>query len=291
MQLVLVGAGVGALYGLLGVGLVVIYKTTRVINFAHGGIAMLTGFVAWSAINRSHIHPATAILLSLEFAAVLGLVIDRGLMRFVADRSRLSALIMTVALGVLLQGIVLLGWSSQQLYRLQPIFVRRQLHVLGTKVSTETIGLLASGVVLVGLLWAFFRWMPQGLAMRAAAENPGAAELVGINSRAISSLAWVLGSATAGLAGLLISPTIVMDAYQMPALMVKALAAALLAGLKSPALAMAGGVGIGILEATVGTHVHRTGTVDLLVFALVVGFIAARAQPGLATRLQEDLAA
>jgi branched-chain amino acid transport system permease protein len=291
MQLLMIGAGVGALYGLLAIGLVLIYKATRIINFAHGGIAMLSGFLTWSLINEHDVHPATAVLLSVELAALLGLVIDRGLLRFVRNRPRLSAVIMTIALGVLLQAVVLLRWSTQQLYQLQPIFVRRQIRVLGTPVSTETLGLLATSAVLVAALAAFFRYSPYGLALRATAEQPDTAELTGVNTAAMSSLAWVLGSAVAGLAGVLISPTIVMDAYQIPALMVKALAAALLGRLTNLPLAMAAGLGIGILEASVGSHIRRPGAVDLLVFILVVGFIVLRPGADRPVALQEDLVA
>jgi branched-subunit amino acid ABC-type transport system permease component len=105
----------------------------------------------------------------------------------------------------------------------------------------------------------------------------------------MSALAWVLGSASAGLAGVLISPTIVMDAYQIPALMVKALAAALVGRLTNLWLALAAGIGIGVLETSVGTHIRRPGTVDLLVFVVVVGFITLR--PGDEARLEEDLVA
>lgn len=290
MQLLIIGAGVGALYGLLAVGLVLIYKATRIINFAHGGIAMVSGFITWSLINEHHVQPATAVLLSVELAALFGLVIDRGVLRFVRGRSRLSAVIMTIALGVLLQAVVLLRWSTQQFYKLQPIFVRRQVHLLGTKVSTETLALLATGALLVVALTAFFRYSPYGLALRATAEDPGVAELAGINTAAMSSLAWVLGSAAAGLAGVLISPTIVMDAYQIPALMVKALAAALFARLTNLPLAMVAGVGIGVIEAWGGSHVHRTGATDLVVFLLVVVFIVLRPPAETALRIQEDLA-
>jgi branched-chain amino acid transport system permease protein len=289
MQLVMIGAGVGALYGLLAVGLVLIYKATRIINFAHGGIAMLAGFVTWSLVNEHHVHLATAILLSVELAALLGLAVDRLLLRFVRRRSRLSAVIMTIALGVLLQAVVLLRWSTQQLYQLQPIFVRRQVRLLGTPVSTETLGLLATSAVLVVALAAFFRYSPYGLALRATAEHPEIAELAGIDTGAMSALAWMLGSAAAGLAGVLISPTIVMDAYQIPALMVKALAAALLGRLTNLWVAMAAGVGIGVLEASVGTHLRRPGTVDLVVFVLVVGFIVLRPGTDLPGQLEEDL--
>jgi branched-chain amino acid transport system permease protein len=237
------------------------------------------------------VHLATAVLLSVELAALGGLAVDRLLLRLVRGRSRLSAVIMTIALGVLLQAVVLLRWSTQQLYQLQPIFVRRQVHLLGTSVSTETLGLLATSVGLVVALAAFFRWSPYGLALRATAEHPGIAELTGINTAAMSALAWMLGSAVAGLAGVLISPTIVMDAYQIPALMVKALAAALLGRLTNLWLALAAGVGIGVLETSVGTHVRRPGTVDLMVFVLVVGFIVLRPGSDLPAQLEEDLVA
>ena len=145
--------------------------------------------------------------------------------------------------------------------------------------------------MLVVALAALFRFSPYGLALRATAEHPEIAELTGINTSAMSALAWMLGSAVAGLAGVLISPTIVMDAYQIPALMVKALAAALLARLTNLWLALAAGVGIGVLEAWVGTHLHRPGVTDLLVFVLVVGFILLRTSGETVVRLQEDLIA
>lgn len=290
MQLLILGAGTGAVYGLLAVGLVLIYRTTRVVNFAHGGVAMVTGFVTWSLVHELGVHYATAIVLSLELAAVAGFVIDRGLMRFVRHRSRLSAVIMTVALGLLLQAVVLLGWSGQQLYRLEPLFVRRQVEILGIPVSTESLALGGSALVLVAVLSAFFRFRPQGLALRVVAESPDTAELVGIDARATSTLAWVLGSLVAGLAGVLISPTIVMDAYQMPTLMVKALAAALLGRLTSFGWALAGGIGIGIVEARLPEFVSRPGAADVLVFAVIVGFLAARSGRGASVALQEDLA-
>lgn len=290
MQLLILGAGTGAVYGLLAVGLVLIYRTTRVVNFAHGAMAMLTGFVTWSLVHDLGLHYATAILISLEVAALVGLVVDRGLMRFVRHRSRLSAVIMTVALGLLLQAVVLLGWSGQQLYRLEPIFVRRQVEILGTPVSTESLALIASAVALVALLAALFRFRPQGLALRAVAESPDTAELVGINSAATATLAWVLGTTAAGVAGVLISPTIVMDAYQIPALMVKSLAAALLGRLTSFGWALAGGIGIGVVEARLPEIVSRPGAADVLVFVVIVGFLAARSGRDAAAPLEEGLA-
>ncbi|MEW6471105.1 MAG: branched-chain amino acid ABC transporter permease [Actinomycetota bacterium] len=290
MQLLILGAGTGAVYGLLAVGLVLIYRTTRIVNFAHGAVAMLTGFVTWSLVHDLGVHYATAILLSLEVAAVVGLVVDRGLMRFVRHRSRLSAVIMTVALGLLLQALVLLGWSTQQLYRLEPVFIRRQVEIFGTPVSTESLALMASALVLVAFLAALLRFRPQGLALRAVAESRETAELVGINSAATGTLAWVLGTAVAGIAGVLISPTIVMDAYQIPALMVKALAAALLGRLTSFGWALAGGIGIGVLEARLPEVVSRPGAADVGVFVVIVGFLAVRSGRDASLRLEEDLA-
>jgi branched-subunit amino acid ABC-type transport system permease component len=290
VQLLILGAGTGAVYGLLAVGLVLIYRTTRIVNFAHGAVAMLTGFVTWSLVHDLGVHYATAILLSLEVAAVVGLVVDRGLMRFVRHRSRLSAVIMTVALGLLLQALVLLGWSTQQLYRLEPVFIRRQVEIFGTPVSTESLALMASALVLVAFLAALLRFRPQGLALRAVAESRETAELVGINSAATGTLAWVLGTAVAGIAGVLISPTIVMDAYQIPALMVKALAAALLGRLTSFGWALAGGIGIGVLEARLPEVVSRPGAADVGVFVVIVGFLAVRSGRDASLRLEEDLA-
>lgn len=289
MQLAILGAGTGAVYGLLAVGLVLIYRTTGVLNFAHGGVAMLTGFVTWSLVHELDVHYGTAIVLSLELAAVVGILIDRGLMRWVRRRSRLSAVIMTVALGLLLQAVVLLRWSTQQLYRMEPVFVRRQVELFGVPVSTEALALLAGAVALVVGLWVLFRFRPQGLALRAVAENPGTAELVGINAAATSMLAWMLGSAVAGLAGVLVSPMIVLDAYQMPTLMVKALAAALLGRLTSFGWALAGGIAIGVAEARVPEVMARPGSADVVVFAVVVAVLAVRSGRSAASALQEDL--
>jgi branched-chain amino acid transport system permease protein len=291
VQLVVLGAGTGALYGLLALGLVLIYKSTRVLSFAQGGVAMMTGFVAWSLVNEADVHYATAILLSLEFAVILGLLVDRVLLRWVRDRGRLSAVIMTVALGVLLQSIVVLRWSSQEFYRLQPVFIRKQVEVLGTSMSSETLLVLLTAAILIVLLYLFFRFVPWGLAVRATADDGDAAEYVGIDTRAMTSLAWMLGCGVAGLAGLLIAPLVVMDAYQIPLLTVKALGAALLGGLVSLPGAMLGGILIGVVEAQLASRVHVIGFNDFVIFALVVGFIALRAKPELVNRLQEDLTA
>ena len=290
MQLLIAGAGVGVLYGLLALGIVVVYKTTRIINFATGGVAMITGFVAWSLVHDLDVTYPLALVLSLEFAALLGLLIARGPMHLLQGRSRLSAVVMTVAIGMLLQATVLLIWGGRQsFYRLEPIFLRRQISVLGIRMSSETLAIIVSAGLLALLLWALFSFLPQGLALRALAENPDHAELVGIDTRAMSSLAWVLGGLTAGAAGLLISPTIVMDAYQVPFLMAKALAAALLGRLTSFGWAMAGGIGVGILEVEFGTRVARPGAAELAILVLVVGSLAVRlrAEP---IGLQEDLA-
>lgn len=291
MQLVVLGAGTGALYGLLALGLVLIYKSTRILSFAQGGVAMMTGFVAWSLVNEADVHYATAILLSLEFAVIVGLLVDRVLLRWVRHRGRLSAVIMTVALGLLLQSIVVLRWSSREFYQLQPVFIRKQVEVLGTSMSSETLLVLLTAAVLIVLLYLFFRYLPWGLAVRATADDNEAAEYVGIDTRAMTSLAWMLGCGVAGLAGLLIAPLVVMDAFQIPLLTVKALGAALLGGLVSLPGAMLGGILIGIVEVQLASRVHVIGFNDFVIFALVVGFIALRARPELVSRLQEDLTA
>ena len=281
LSLFVFGITTGAIFGLMALGIVMIYRSTGVLNLAHGAMAMAPAYVVYS-VNDAGAPIGLAVVIGLVFAAALGLVVER-LMRPLQGRPVLTKVVMTV--GILLLVVALFEKFYTTDPRVAPsLFPQGEgFRVIGLsiRVTYEQLGILLITVALGLGLGVFFTRSALGIAMRAAAENRQAATLMGVNPGLVASLAWGLGSVLAGLAGVLVSPIVGLQPFTLVLIAVPAFVAALLAGLESLPGAVLGAVVVGILyyelpELPVLRDVE-SGVREVGIFIVAIGFLIASA--------------
>ena len=244
-QLTVQGLALGAVYGILALALVLVYRATHVINFAQGELAMATTYVAYQLIKWG-LSYWEAFFATLAIALVLGAVLELALIRPVLHRSAIAAVIVTVGLFVLIDGIVNWIWGGDFKSMPSP-FGTKIYHVGGVSISRLYIGMFVVVIVSVLLVWALFRFTKLGLGMRAAALRPAEAALVGVRVEWMLALGWGLAAVLGAVAGLMTEPSqFLLEPTLMQPILVYAFAAAVLGGLESPAGAVVGGLAIGV---------------------------------------------
>jgi branched-chain amino acid transport system permease protein len=288
IELFVFGITTGALFGLLALGVVMIYRSTGVLNLAHGAMAMAPAYVTYT-LNKRGLPVALAALLALVFAALLGLAVER-LMRPLRDRPVLTRVVMTVGILLLVTAIFEKIYTTDPRLApsLLPLGHTYKVPLLSIRISLEDIGIVAITIILSIALAAFFRRSSLGVAMRAASENRQAATLMGVNPDLVSSLAWGMGSVLAGIAGILLSPH-GMQPFTLVLLAVPAFIASLLAGLESLPGAVIGAAVVGILYYELPQlpliRSGPSGMREIGIFAIAIIFLTTRV-----SRLQTDRA-
>ncbi|MFN2640940.1 MAG: ATP-binding cassette domain-containing protein, partial [Actinomycetota bacterium] len=240
LSLPLVGA-----FALFAVGIVVIHQSSRVLNLAHGTMAMVPAFVTYSLVQH-HVPAVAALVLGVAFGALIGIIIERVFVRALRRQGPTAQTVGTIAaLGILLSlAVKLWGTTPRGAVRLFP---EGGIHVGASILRFGQIGLLAVAFTCVALLFALFRFTEVGLAMRSAADNRRAASLMGIDPDATTRLAWALGGALAALAGILLAPVTVLEPINLTLIVLPAFVAALLGGLSSLPGAATGSAVVGIV--------------------------------------------
>lgn len=244
-QLTVQGLALGAVYGILALALVLVYRATRVINFAQGELAMATTYIAYQLIQWG-LSYWEAFFATLAIALVLGTVLELALIRPVLHRSAIAAVIVTVGLFVLIDGIVNWIWGGDFKSMPSP-FGTKIYHVGGVSVARLYVGMFVVVVIAVLLVWALFRFTKVGLGMRAAALRPAEAAFVGVRVEWMLAIGWGLAALLGAVAGLMTEPSqFLLEPTLMQPILVYAFAAAVLGGLESPAGAVIGGLAIGV---------------------------------------------
>jgi branched-chain amino acid transport system permease protein len=246
VQQVVSGLASGAVYALLALALVIIHRSTGVINFAQGEMALLSAYLAWALIAHHgwRYWPAFVATLVLSFAG--GVATHRIVIRPVEGGSVLRIVIVTIGLLIAINGFVLWQWGGEP-RALQSPFGNDLYDIGGVVVTGNDIGTIAVAFGIVLLLWALFRFTKVGLAIRAAAVNPHEARLVGVRVTWMLALGWGLAATLGAVAGLLTAPTVGLDPNMMQAVLIYAFAAAVLGGIDSPVGAVVGGLLLGVL--------------------------------------------
>src|SRR5437667_182723 len=199
-QLLVNGLALGSLYALTAFGIVLIFKTTKVITFAQGETAMFSTFVAFTLLTAFQLPFAVAFVLTMLFAGVFGALIERVVIRRISTTTVLNPVIMTVGLSLILLGAA--GWIWGYEIRTFPDPVVGTPFHLGTVVVSQLNALIfLVTLVLMTVLFAFFRFSPTGIAMRAVAENRAAAQLMGISIGRMNALGWGMGTAMGAVTG------------------------------------------------------------------------------------------
>jgi branched-chain amino acid transport system permease protein len=271
-QQIISGLATGSLYALAALGLVLIFKTSDVVNFAQGEMAMFGTFVAFSLLTSAGLPYWGAFILALVFAALFGATIERVVLRPLAKAPLISVLIATLGLLQIINGVA--GWIWG--YELQPF----PAAVSGAPITVGGIiftmqNLLNIGVALAVMLGFFllFKYTMIGIAMRAVAENRTAAKLMGVPTDRILALCWGLGGVLAATAGILIAPVTNLDINMMASMQIKAFTAGVLGGFTSLPGAVIGGLTLGVLENLVGqwnSQLQTPFAFGLIVLVLVI---------------------
>jgi len=261
----------GAIYAGLALAIVIIYRSTRVINFAQGEMATFTTFIAWSLMNHGFsFWTAFPIVLAIAFTG--GVAIERVVIRPVEDAPVLTVVIVTLGLALLLNGLTSVIWGGANRQFHGP-FSTRTIDVAGVPVSVQDIGIVLVSIGLVALLALFFRFTKVGLALRGAAFNPDSSRLVGIRVGWMYALGWGIAAVLGAVAGMMIAPVVFLDPNMMQTILLYAFAAAVLGGLDSPIGAVVGGILLGVTITLLGRYVGFLGSTLKLPAALMLIFV------------------
>ena len=268
-QLTVEGLALGAVYGSLALALVLVYRATRVINFAQGELALATTYVAYQLIQWG-LSYWEAFFATLAIAFALGTLLQVTVIRPVQHRSVIAAVIVTLGLFILIDGIVNWIWGGDFKFVPQPFGIG-SYSVGGVTIQHLYVGMLGVVLASVLLVWALFRFTKLGLGMRAAALRPAAAALVGVRVEWMLALGWGLAAVLGAVAGLMAEPSqLFLQPTLMQPILVYAFAAAALGGLESPAGAIVGGAAIGVFLTLVVGYVPEISSELQLPFAFAV---------------------
>ena len=257
LQYAVSGLSIGALYALVALGLVLIYRSTRILNFGHGDVATVGTFFAFTLLSHN-VSGALAFPLALIIGAVLAMVFYFVILIPAQRRNAtlLGQIILTVGLSLIIQGLVSHFWGTEPQSFPFPLSDTKTWKVYRDVVISE----LSLGALVIGLLGslALFLLVQKtrlGLAMRATSENLPAAQTLGIPTRRVLSLSWGLAALLGVLAGLFLAPALLLDPFFMLEPFLKGFAAAILGGMNSLPGAIVGGLILGVAESLAGGYI------------------------------------
>jgi len=277
IQQVVSGLATGGIYASLALALVMIYQATDVVNFAQGEMAMFSTYLAWTMLQAG-LPYWIAFVATVAIAFVGGLVIERVVIRPVENAPILAIVIVTLGLLVILNSVA--GWIYSYIQKPFPSPFSSQPIKIGNIVfGAHDLGAILVTLVVLALLFGFFRYTTLGLAMRAAAQNPTSSRLCGIRVSWMLALGWGLAAAFGAIAGMMVAPVVFLDPNMMGGIQLYAFAAATVGGFSSPPGAVVGGLLVGVTENLVGTYVSFIGTELKLTVALAMIIVVLLVRP------------
>jgi branched-chain amino acid transport system permease protein len=259
------GIATGGIYASLALALVMVYQATHHINFAQGELAMFSTYIAWALVQAGYPY-WEAFFLTLGFAFLLGVFVQAVILRPVQNASFFSVVIVFIGLLVICNSVA--GWIFSYAVQIFPSPFPSRAWYGGNYLSPHEVGVMLVTVIVLALVFLFFRFTSLGLAMRAAAQNPVSSRLVGIRVGWMLALGAGLASAIGAVAGIMAAPILYLDPNMMSGILLYGFAGAVLGGIDNPWGAVLGGVMVGVLENLAGAYV--VGTELKLSVALVV---------------------
>lgn len=287
MQLLVNIVVLASIYALIACGYVMIYRVSRVLNLAHGELMMLGAYLLLATASLFSGHAVMALGAAVVLSLVVGLLVYVFLMRKMTGEMVLAAILTTVALGILVRGLVVLLWSAQQQYPAQALGVPNPSLVIGSaRISLWSAVLVLTNAAVYGGLFAFLRFGRWGIRMRAAGQNPLLAAQRGIKLHSVYALAWSLSTLTGALAGILMA----LDSgltTNLSVIGLKAFPAALVGGLDSLAGALAGALIIAAAEVLLIYYVDPLLS-DVVPFLVLIAMLIVRPWGLFGTREELD---
>ena len=287
MQLLVNIVVLASIYALIACGYVMIYRVSRVLNLAHGELMMLGAYLLLATASLFSGHAAMALGAAVVLSLVVGLLVYVFLMRKMTGEMVLAAILTTVALGILIRGLVVLLWSAQQQYPAQALGVPNPSLVIGSaRISLWSAVLVLTNAAVYGGLFVFLRFGRWGIRMRAAGQNPLLAAQRGIKLHSVYALAWSLSTLTGALAGILMA----LDSgltTSLPVIGLKAFPAALVGGLDSLAGALVGALIVAAAEVLLIYYVDPLLS-DVVPFLVLIAMLIVRPWGLFGTREELD---
>lgn len=266
-QMVVSGVSIGSIYSLVALGMVLGFKTTGVMNFAHGDLVMLSAFLAWWLIERQGVSFWAASVVVVATVGFLNMGIESQVVRRARTGARHATVLATIGIGVLIRGAIALVFGPESRSYATP-WTGHTTRIGHVVIADLNLVIVLSTMVLTSVLYVFVRNTRQGLALRAAARNAVAAQLMGIDVKRLNAWAWAVCGALAAVCGLLLAPITLVD-ISLWQVLLKALAAIVIGGFGSVAGALVGGLVLGLVEQFSGVLLPD-GWKDMIPYGLIV---------------------
>ncbi len=267
------GLAMGGVYAVLALALVMIYQATHLVNFAQGEMAMFSTYFAWAMIDAGAPYWA-AFALTVVLSFIGGMAIERLVLRPFAHAPVLTLVIVFIALLLIFNSVA--GWMfSYTIKSFDSPFPDRPWFG-NVFMSSHESGAILVTLAVLALVYAFFRFTPLGLAMRAAAQNPASSRLVGIRVGWMLALGWGLAAAIGAVAGMMAAPIVYLDPNMMSGILIYAFAGAILGGIDNPWGAASGGFVVGVLENIAGAYLVGTEIKLSVALFIIVGVLVLR---------------
>ena len=272
LQLTVSGIAQGCIYGLIALGFVLIYKATETVNFAQGDLMMVGGFAALTAMAIAGFPFWLAFLCTVVALFLLGMATERMVLRPLLGHPSFTVVMVTIGIGYMGRGLVTMipGWGTDT-HTLPVPYKDEVIHVGGEDglvISMEHLAIIVTTLLLIAVLYLFFRYTRLGIAMQATSQNQLAAFYMGIPVRRINMLIWGISAAVSGVAGILLAPITFVHA-NMGFIGLKAFPAAVVGGFGSIPGALVGGLVIGLVESYSGFYLPE-GFKDIAAYVVVL---------------------
>lgn len=285
LQQIASGLANGAIYACVALALVMIYVSTDHINFAQGEMAMFSTYLSWQLMTWGLSFWA-AFVIAVALSFLMGVAIERIVLRPLHNAPVLSIIVVFIGLLAIFNSVAGAIWSYLIKEYPSP-FPKSSFGIAGV-IGPHQLGVVVVTLIVLGLLFVFFRYTPLGLAMRAAAQNPQMARLVGVRVDWMLALGWGLAASVGAVAGIMVAHIVYLDPNMMAGILLYAFASALVGGISNPAGAVAGGFIVGILENMVAfagnqiekaTGIYIIGNGEKLTVALIIVIFVLTVKP------------
>ena len=266
------GLSLGSVYAIIALGYTMVYGISKMLNFAHGDVIMIGAYISFCATSYLHVNPWLALLMSIVFCTILGIVIEGLAYKPLRGASSLAVLITAIGVSYFLQNMALIIWGSAPKVFTSIVSGAKGLRLFNGQltITAESILTMAACIVIMICMTLFTTRTKMGKAMRAVSEDNGAAQLMGINVNSTISMTFAIGSGLAAIAGVLLCssyPALMPTTGAMPG--IKAFTAAVFGGIGSIPGAMLGGLLLGIIE-IVGRSYVSSELSDAIVFGVLI---------------------
>src|SRR5215813_4531211 len=273
-QILLNGILLGGLYGLMALGMALVWGVLNIVNLAHGAFVMLGGYCVYFAFAGLGIDPFAALPIAFLAMFALGYVLQRYALNLIVRSAQLNTLLITFGLDVVLTYLAQLAFTAD-FRTISPSYAGANITLLGITLPLDRLAIFATAWLLAALLWLLLTHLPLGRAIRATAQNLTAARLYGVNPRQLYATTFGIGAALAGAAGTLYGVVSQINPYIGAGLTGKSFAIAIIGGLDKSIYVLVGGLFLGIVESLTALYVGPTYT-DVVSFGILVSVLIVR---------------